>query len=267
MKTYIIKYFSICLIIFSLFACEREEGLGGNSSITGSIMIKEYNNDMSVLLVEYAGSDQNVYLIFGDNTTAGKDVETSYTGEFSFNYLTPGDYEVYYYSDDTTSNSGHEEIAYSENITLSKKEDLDLGTLYSYRFRDYDQGNATIKGRVMMITYNKNAPPPLTDDEILDIVPAQDYEVYLKYGDHEGYDERVRTDYDGYFQFINLIKGDYRVYTFTEDLTGGRYEGDNESVIRFLLSNGSYRLAVYQDVTIDQANQVVSLNIMYSEDQ
>ena len=263
----IIKYVTILLVIFSLFACEREEGFGGNSSISGSVMIKEYNNDMSVLLDEYAAPDHNVYLIFGDNTTVGKDVETSYNGKFRFDYLTPGDYEFFYYSDDTATNSGHQEIAFSKAITLSKKEDLDLGTLYSYRFRDFDQGYAIIKGRVMMITYKKNAIPPLTEDEILDIVPAQDYDVYLKYGENEGYNERARTDYDGYFQFIDLIKGDFRVWVYTKELSGGRYDGDNESVIRFPLSNGSYDLAVYQDVTIDQATQVVTLDVMYSEDQ
>jgi len=265
MKTILIKYFSICLIIFSLFACERDEGFGGNSSVSGSITIKEYNNDMSILLNEYAGSDQNVYLIFGDNTSVGEDVETSYNGNFSFNYLTPGDYEVFYYSEDTAADSGHEEIAFSKTFTLSKKENLDLGTLFAFSFRDFDQGNATIKGRVMMINYLNSATPPLAVNDIKDIVPAQDYEVYLTYGDHKGYDERVRTDYDGYFQFINLIKGDYRVYVFTEELIGGRYDGDNESVIRFPLSNGSYRLAVYHDVTINQVNQVISLDVMYSE--
>ncbi len=263
----IVKYFPLPLIIFSLFACEREEGMGGNSSVSGSLMIREYNNDMSVLLEEYVASDKKVYLIFGDNTTPGKDVETSYTGKFRFDYLTPGDYEFYYYTDDTASGSGHQEIAFSKNITLSKKEDLDIGTFYSYRFRDFNDGDATIKGRVMLITYNKNAPPPLTDANILDIVPAQDYEVYLKYGDHEGYDERVRTDYDGYFLFSNLIKGDHRIYTYTEELSGGRYAGDNESVIRFPLSNGSYKLAVYIDVTIEEVNQVVTLDTMFSEKQ
>jgi hypothetical protein len=261
------QYIYICLIISSLFACERDEGLGGNASISGSITIREYNKDMTVLLDEYPAADHNVYLIFGDNSTVGKDMETSYKGDFRFDYLTPGDYEVYYYSNDTTTGSGHEEIAFSKTMTLSNKENLDLGTLFSYRFRDFNDGHAIIKGRVMLITYYKNALPPLADNDILDIVPAQDYEVYLKYGDHEGYDERGRTDYDGYFQFINLIKGDYRVYTFTKDLPGGRYEGDDESVIRFTMSNGSYQLAVYQDVTIDQPGQVVTLDNMYSEDQ
>jgi len=267
MRTILINYFSISLIIFSLFACERDEGFGGDASISGSLMIKEYNNDMSVLLDEYPASDQNIYLIFGDNTTVGEDVETSNKGHFSFEYLTPGDYEIYYYSDDTATGSGHGEVAFLQSITLSKKETLDLGDLYSYRFRDFDQGNATIKGRVMMITYNKNASAPLTDDDILDIVPAQDYEVYLKYGNSDGYAERVRTDYDGYFQFINLIKGNYRVYVYTEELSGGIYEGDDENVIRFPLSHGSYKLAVYTDVTINENSQVITLDNLYSEDQ
>ena len=255
------------LVIPLLFACERDEGFGGNSSISGTIKIREYNNDMSVLLDEYLADDHNVYLVFGNNTAVGDKTETSYTGDFRFSYLTPGDYELYYYSDDTVSGSGHDDVPYSTNITLGKNEDKDIGTLYSYRFRDYTEGDATITGRVMMITYFRNALPPLSEDDILDIVPAQDYEVYLIYGDHEGYDERARTDYDGYFRFTGLIKGDYMVYTFTEELPGGRYAGDNESVIRFSLSNGTYKLAVYKDVTISQTNQVVTLGTLYSENQ
>ena len=267
MTNTISKYLVFSLVILLLISCERDEGFGGTSSISGKIKIKEYNNDMSVLLDEYNAPDHNVYLVFGTNSTVGDEAETSYTGDFSFRYLNPGDYELFYYSDDTAISSGHDEIAFSKKITLSNKEDINLGTLYSYRFRDFDQGNATIRGRVMMITYNKNAIPPLDDEDILDIVPAQDYEVYLKYGDHEGYDERVRTDYDGYFQFRELIKGNYRIYTYTEELAGGRYAGDNESVIRFTLSNGTYKLAVYQDATITEVNQVVTLDTMYSEDQ
>ena len=107
MKNPFLKCLAAGLILSLVFSCERDEGFGGNSSISGTIKIKEYNNDMSLLLYEYAARDFNVYLVFGDNTTIGDDVETSYTGDFRFNYLTPGDYELFYYSDDTSASSGH----------------------------------------------------------------------------------------------------------------------------------------------------------------
>ncbi|OFZ41247.1 MAG: hypothetical protein A3D92_23435 [Bacteroidetes bacterium RIFCSPHIGHO2_02_FULL_44_7] len=41
--------------------------------------------------------------------------------------------------------------------------------------------------------------------------------VYLIYGDDDFYSETVRTDENGNYQFKDLNRGDYRVYTFTDD--------------------------------------------------
>ncbi len=257
------------IIIFwitpGMTSCERDEGFGGNSSISGKIITREYNRDMDVLLQEYEAADHNVYIVFGDNTTVGKEVETTPAGSFSFEYLTPGEYEVYFYSEDTSASQSTGEMIISSSISLGKNEDLDMGILYNYDLKDYNDGFATIKGRVLMINYLSTAIPPYTDDDIKDIVPAQDYEVYLIYNDHDGYDERIRTDYFGYFQFSDLIKGNYRIYTYTEDLIGGRYYNDNEQVIRYPQSEGTFKLALYRDVTVSEINQVVTIEDFYSE--
>ncbi len=255
------------LFLAFLVSCERDEGFGGTSSISGKIMMREYSLDQSILLQESVAADQTVYILFGGRPYIGDDVETTYEGRFSFNFLTPGDYEVYYYSDDSTAGSTHQEVAYSVVTSLANKQDLDLGTLYTYRYRDFDDGGATIRGRVMMINYRNSAIPPLTDADIKDIVPAQDLEVYLKYGDKEGYDVRVRTDYEGYFQFNSLIKGDYRIYVFSEHLVGGRYDGVTEGVIRYPQSQGSFDLVLYQDVEISNYDQEITLEDFTAEKQ
>lgn len=40
--------------------------------------------------------------------------------------------------------------------------------------------------------------------------------VYIVYGDHDFYDDDVRTGPDGLFVFSWLREGDYRVYTYSE---------------------------------------------------
>lgn len=51
-------------------------------------------------------------------------------------------------------------------------------------------------------------------------VPAADIEVYIVYGDHLSPDDKVMTDYNGNFEFRNLRKGKYTVYTYSKDTTG-----------------------------------------------
>ncbi|MBL4593246.1 MAG: hypothetical protein JKX68_05445 [Flavobacteriales bacterium] len=47
-----------------------------------------------------------------------------------------------------------------------------------------------------------------------------DYDIYIIYGDENNiYDDRMRTNYDGTFQFKNLREGSYRIYAYTRDIT------------------------------------------------
>jgi len=72
-------------------------------------------------------------------------------------------------------------------------------------------GQATIGGTVIIEDYN-------FDFTILrDTYPAQEYEVYLIYGDDDFYGDRVRTSYDGYFEFSYLREGDYTVFVYSKD--------------------------------------------------
>jgi hypothetical protein len=155
----------------------------------------------------------------------------------------------------------------SRDVELAKNREHDLGILYSFDLKDFDDGRAEIRGRIMLINYLSTAIPPYTEDDIKDIVPAQDYEAYLIYGGHKSYDERVRTDYEGYFRFTGLIKGNYRIYTYTEDLIGGRYEDDDEQVISYPYSAGTCKLALYRDVSITGVDQVITLEDFYTEQE
>lgn len=74
-------------------------------------------------------------------------------------------------------------------------------------------GMATIGGQVIIEDYN-------FDFTILrDTYPAQEYEVYLIYGDDDFYGDRVRTSYDGYYEFSYLREGDYTIFVYSKDKT------------------------------------------------
>ncbi len=74
-------------------------------------------------------------------------------------------------------------------------------------------GMAKIGGKIIIQDYN-------FDFSILrDTYPAQDYDVYIIYGDEPYYGDKVKTSYDGYFEFPYLREGDYTVFVYSKDKT------------------------------------------------
>jgi hypothetical protein len=77
-----------------------------------------------------------------------------------------------------------------------------------------DGGLATIKG-VINREYRTVLSNPSTALE--EQLPAMDQEVYIVYGDNISPDDKVVTNYDGAFSFTGLRKGDYTIYTYSQD--------------------------------------------------
>ncbi|HNZ43221.1 MAG TPA: hypothetical protein PLB59_10740 [Bacteroidales bacterium] len=74
-------------------------------------------------------------------------------------------------------------------------------------------GTSSIYGKVYMKDYNS------TYTVLLEEYYAQDVDVYIIYGDDKTYSERIRTNYDGTYEFKYLRKGTYHVYVYSEDST------------------------------------------------
>lgn len=74
-------------------------------------------------------------------------------------------------------------------------------------------GLATIRGRVLVKEYNS------TFTVLQDTYYAQDEEVFIIYGDEKSVGDRVRTRYDGWFEFPYLRTGHYQVYAYSKDST------------------------------------------------
>ena len=122
------KILFLGLICLGLFSCKKPAGTGGNSSIKGTVLVKDYNKSF-VLQHEYPGVDVEVYIIYGDDVTEGDKVNTNSKGEFEFKYLRKGNYKVYAIGDERIGTSTDvKDVAVSLDVTISKnKSTVDAG--------------------------------------------------------------------------------------------------------------------------------------------
>jgi hypothetical protein len=228
-----------------LSGCESPEGYGGSSSISGRIITEYYNDDYSLLIREEPSVDEEVFLLFGDNENVGDRELSSITGSFEFAYLRPGNYTVYFRGEDSTT-LDRDQVPVRFDVELKAGEDVDLGELKEFSTLDFDDGTAKIYGVIMLINYRNYSSYPFL--EIKDTSFAQEQEVYLTYGAHVFYDERIRTDYKGYFEFRDLIPGEYEIFTYSEDVKGGTAD-----------------IPIINNVTITESGQEIDLGVIYIE--
>ena len=113
----------LTLSLFSFFfiTCKKYPGEGGLASITGKVYAKDY--DINGFLVgEGYIADEKVYISYGDHTTIDNDVNTSYTGEFKFDFLQKGKYTIFVYSKCDTCDLGTRAEIKTIEITGRKQE-------------------------------------------------------------------------------------------------------------------------------------------------
>jgi hypothetical protein len=184
--------------------CKKEPG-----EIQGVVIQKMYDNDFRYFQRMQPAGGYDVYLGKAGSLAVEDRVRTSLNGLYSFTNVKDGSYVVFVYSDDTSRVANSMSIV-SPVFEVKAGNVVMLDTLYVFKGIGIEKGNATIGGKIWLINYKKNGY------EIKDISLAQEVDVYLIYGNHKSYDIRTRTNYDGWFQFTNLIKGDYTVYVYSE---------------------------------------------------
>lgn len=86
-------------------------------------------------------------------------------------------------------------------------------------------GNSTVIGRVQLIAFDERFEIPR------DTFYAMEEEVFIRVGDDITYSDRVRTNYDGYFEFPSLRRGNYEVFVYSEDSTFTNFSEDNSVVV------------------------------------
>ena len=97
-------------------------------------------------------------------------------------------------------------------------------------------GNSSIYGKVIVHNYNSSFT------ELNEIYDGADEEVYIIYGDDLSYSERIRTSYNGVYEFKYLRQGKYSVFVYSEDST-------------LTLPSGKY--AVIREIEITSNRQTV----------
>lgn len=207
--------------VFILFmaagSCSKMEGEGGTGSISGTIVEYFYNDDYSRLIYTRPAVDEEVFIIYGEEQAVGDRIRTGPAGDFRFKFLFPGNYSIFYLTQDSTTDVLKEEVVKLDKVDLNRGEEFDLGEMVKLTTLDFDDGAAVIRGVVKVIDYvDESRWPNLVVDRI---DYAYEQEVYLTYGNHTFYDERIRTQHDGSFEFRNLIPGDYLVFLYSEDVT------------------------------------------------
>ena len=111
-----------------LSACQIPEGPGGLATIKGKIYVKEYNDEFNVLLGEYYGGEEEVYIVYGDDDVYSESMDTHYDGAFQFEYLRKGNYKIFVYSRDSLNPfSPMDTVVIREVEITSKRETVDLG--------------------------------------------------------------------------------------------------------------------------------------------
>jgi hypothetical protein len=121
MKTLLIS--ALCTVL--LMACKKEEGVGGDASISGQVWTYAVNGSFTDTIAEYPAEDTYVYIVYGDNTGFDKRIKTDYNGYFRFNFLYPGNYTVYVYSFDPTEIDGQSPVI--REVTIEdRKENIEM---------------------------------------------------------------------------------------------------------------------------------------------
>jgi len=226
-------------------SCKKSEGTGGTGSIAGTVVKQFYNDDYSLQIFEKPAVDEEIYIVYGDREELGNRVRTNHLGQFRFNYLYPGNYQVFFLSGDST-NLLNMEVEKLYKVELERGEELDLGRLEKLSTLDYDEGSAMIKGVVKVIDYvDLSSWPNLVVEKTY---YATEKEVYLTYNNHTFYDDRIRTQAEGEFEFGGLIPGNYLVFLHSDDVTG---ETD--------------KVTLEFEVIIDELDQVVDLGEIVTE--
>jgi hypothetical protein len=133
MKNLLFVVFTISL----LASCKKEAGEGGLASIKGKVQTDLRLVPSNPVTYQYSrpGVDEEVYIIYGDNTGPDDRVWTNYKGEFEFNNLRPGDYKIYVYSRDTTGSAqvNTQRMPVVREVKIEeRKGEVDAGTLTIY---------------------------------------------------------------------------------------------------------------------------------------
>jgi hypothetical protein len=116
-------------VLISTLGCNKEAGIGGSSTITGTVMGFDYNPATGDSTF-YELLDERVHIIYGsDQSLPYQDsYKSSWNGKYQFDYLKKGTYSVFAYEKCSTCDNGKQAVFATVEITKNGTE-IDLGDL------------------------------------------------------------------------------------------------------------------------------------------
>lgn len=199
--------FLFLLSIFVLTSCNKDEGPGGSSSVEGYVYsIRHHEDDSRFPIDTVPAVKEDVFIVYGDDSFYGDDVETDEAGYYKFDYLRKGDYTIFAY---TSYDDDTKEAVYS-NVNVSGKLSK-ADTIFIHTGKA--NGTAMIRGQIYVRYYDNGRLIEIDGQELF---PAIGHRVYIKYAGQDIVYDDIRTDNTGTFVFQRLQAGTYEIYTDTE---------------------------------------------------
>jgi len=93
----------VAFLTFTLSSCLKDAGEGGTGIIIGKVYAYDYNAEMTLLRSQYYAPDEDVYIIYGNDSIYSDRTRTNPEGSYRFKYLRPGSYTIYVYSKNLTT--------------------------------------------------------------------------------------------------------------------------------------------------------------------
>jgi hypothetical protein len=112
----------ISAIVFFV-ACKKEEGIGGKAVIKGKVYQQNYDNGGN-LVSGFNAPEVRVYISYGMTEYYDDDKRTGADGNYEFEFLRPGKYTVFVYSQQSPLCGICPEIAIKKEVTIDGKKDV-----------------------------------------------------------------------------------------------------------------------------------------------
>ena len=140
MKKIIVLFFILVIPFVFLSSCKKGPGQGGRATIKGKVWTRKHLSPTKYDVVDsYPDADDDVYIIYGDETSWGDHQKTDYQGDFEFNYMRKGNYKIYVYSDDSVKM-----VAAGLDAALVPKMAIVKDTIIKDRKQVIDVGTITV---------------------------------------------------------------------------------------------------------------------------
>ena len=215
MRKFLCVLFSVIgICIFS--SCNKNEGLGGSSSIKGYVYnVVHQRDNFSFISDTIPAVGERVFIIYSgneDDPVASRDVRTNANGMYHFEYLRKGNYVVYALSE-YPEQLNKRNVAEMQHVRVGSGT-ATADTIYIHSGKGY--GLSMISGRLMAQYYVDRLPNGAPE-------PAAGERVYLKRFGEDFILDDVRASDQGVFVFDRVVPpGKYEIYAVGEEIGSRR---------------------------------------------